>query len=708
MSPPRDNIVRTLWPGPEFRASDDGDSIGVMSGHFAVFNQWTEIDSVREGNFLERIAPGAFTRTFAENRDSIRVLYDHGQDPHIGNKTLGVPRFLDEDREGAGYRVPLFDTSYNRDLLPGLQSKPPQYGASFRFSVDDEEFDRSAKKAAHNPKGLPERTIKAVNLYEFGPVTFPAYAGATAGVRSGTDDYLQRTRPTPQPSKESPAVSEYITREEKVSRVAELKSEIERLATEYPGELPGDVQSRWDAANTELDNEERAIAAWDSRQARVAALAGNEGNHDVPRNESGRAYPVPAVIVRKTEADIYDLNTIERSATSIEDRGQKYRDFALRSIETSRFPVRDQAAARAGIADFIEFSDSPDPEKGNSEAARRILLTGSPIYRRLFNKYLRDGNGMGFTPEEQRAAALAVTGTTTTGGYAVPYIFDPTFINIGVHTSINPYRAACRVETISGGNNWRGVTSSAITAKWDAEAAASVEGGPTLGQPSITAQRADAYATVSIETLQDRPDIGDELSRLFQEAKDNLEENSFTLGTGATVYPFGMFTTLAFTAVTTATDNVTAKADIYAMEAALPLRHRANAAWFMSRSTLRQFQAFETVYGELFGGVNYAAVGSPSNSSPVGNTGLKLIGYPVWEVPSAVSTLTTNASQIAVFGDPKNYVILDRVGLNVEVIQHVVTGLNPSFPTGQRGIYAYWRGTARPINVDGMRQLVVQ
>jgi HK97 family phage major capsid protein len=76
-------------------------------------------------------------------------------------------------------------------------------------------------------------------------------------------------------------------------------------------------------------------------------------------------------------------------------------------------------------------------------------------------------------------------------------------------------------------------------------------------------------------------------------------------------------------------------------------------------------------------------------------------------VPSAVSTLTTDAAQIAVFGDPKNYVIVDRIGMNVEVVPTMLNGATPSFPTGQRGIYCYWRSTARPLNVDGMRQLVV-
>jgi hypothetical protein len=38
---------------------------------------------------------------------------------------------------------------------------------------------------------MPERTLKEVRVPEFGPVTFPAYVDATAGVRSLTDLYVR-------------------------------------------------------------------------------------------------------------------------------------------------------------------------------------------------------------------------------------------------------------------------------------------------------------------------------------------------------------------------------------------------------------------------------------------------------------------------------------------------------------------------------------
>jgi phage head maturation protease len=54
-----------------------------------------------------------------------------------------------------------------------------------------ENIDKTTQASSYNPTGLPERTITEAKVMEFGPVTFPAYEGATAGVRSLTDWYLE-------------------------------------------------------------------------------------------------------------------------------------------------------------------------------------------------------------------------------------------------------------------------------------------------------------------------------------------------------------------------------------------------------------------------------------------------------------------------------------------------------------------------------------
>jgi hypothetical protein len=188
--PPRDHLFRAVYPGVELRAADDGEDGGpTMIGHFAVFNEWTEIHSIFEGDFLERFVPGAFKKTIRENRDGMRVLFQHGFDYSVGDKPLGPIEDLREDAQGAYYEVPLLDASYVRDeILPGLEAG--LYGASMRFRVMREEFVEEPGSSDHNPGGLPERTVKEAQVREFGPVTFPAYAGASAGVRSLSDEFV--------------------------------------------------------------------------------------------------------------------------------------------------------------------------------------------------------------------------------------------------------------------------------------------------------------------------------------------------------------------------------------------------------------------------------------------------------------------------------------------------------------------------------------
>ena len=167
---------------PVLRSSSAG-SGHTLAGYFAVFDQWTTIEGW-EGRFLERIAPGAFA---AADPNAVRVLFQHGRDPSIGDKVLGPLARLGQDARGGFYEVPLLDTSYNADLRPGLAAG--LYGSSFRFSVTADDWDRHALRSGHNPEGLPERTVRSVTLHELGPVTFPAYAGATAGM-SGAGDNL--------------------------------------------------------------------------------------------------------------------------------------------------------------------------------------------------------------------------------------------------------------------------------------------------------------------------------------------------------------------------------------------------------------------------------------------------------------------------------------------------------------------------------------
>lgn len=192
------DVVRALARPLALRDADAEDGrIGTLFGYSTLFGTWYEIDSWYEGLFLERVAQGAAAKTIRENGDTVKVLFNHGRDQTIGSKVLGVHEDLREDDIGVYYDVPLLDTSYNRDLLPGLRAGA--YGSSFMFRVIQDSWNDEPGVSDHNPKGIPERTINEFRLFEHGPVTFPANPAATSGARAAcslTDDYYASLRDT--------------------------------------------------------------------------------------------------------------------------------------------------------------------------------------------------------------------------------------------------------------------------------------------------------------------------------------------------------------------------------------------------------------------------------------------------------------------------------------------------------------------------------
>lgn len=194
--------LKTIHPGgvvnEETRAKKVEDTtpedgrIGTLEVNFSKFNSWYRIDSFWEGTFLERTAPGSFKKTIAERGSQVKILFNHGMDMNIGDKVLATPEVIEERKDSPYLEGPLFDTSYNRDLLPGLRAGA--YGSSFMFEVLHDEWNEEPERSADNPDGIPERTIHEVRLFEAGPVTWPANPDSTAGVRSGMDWYGEQVK----------------------------------------------------------------------------------------------------------------------------------------------------------------------------------------------------------------------------------------------------------------------------------------------------------------------------------------------------------------------------------------------------------------------------------------------------------------------------------------------------------------------------------
>jgi HK97 family phage major capsid protein len=296
-------------------------------------------------------------------------------------------------------------------------------------------------------------------------------------------------------------------------------------------------------------------------------------------------------------------------------------------------------------------------------------------------------------------------GSGGAGGFAVPYTLDPTVIPTS-NLSVNPFRRICRTEQITG-LQWNGVTSAGVSAAYAAEATEASDNSPTLLQPTMNVVRAQCFVPVSIELTQDWGALQSELAQLIQDAKDDLEATKFTTGTG-TNEPTGLITGATTTVTGTGGAASFVIGDLYAMEQALGPRFRPRAQWIANRFTYNKARQFDTAGGSgvWIANVNQGGLqaGLASDVPRGGNTGYELIGYPANE-DSAMAAALTTGSKIAVLGDMRYYLIVDRIGMDIEVIPHLF-GATSRFPTGQRGFYAFWRNNANVLSNNAFRVLV--
>jgi HK97 family phage prohead protease len=146
---------------------------GNISGYAAVF--YTGEANTEFGLWegaRERIAPGAFQRAISE-RDDARALFNHEPDKLLGRVSAGT-LLLEEDGRGLHYSINLGNTSIAKDVKEMI-GRGDLTGSSFSFKVTEEEWTEE--------EGTQIRNIKGVQLFDVGPVTFPAYDASTVKSR---------------------------------------------------------------------------------------------------------------------------------------------------------------------------------------------------------------------------------------------------------------------------------------------------------------------------------------------------------------------------------------------------------------------------------------------------------------------------------------------------------------------------------------------
>lgn len=159
--------LRTFTEPAELRQLDDGRKVAF--GYAARFDTLSQ----NLGGFVEQVAPGTFAKTIVEA--DIRALFNHDPNQVLGRNRSGTLR-LSEDDNGLAYELDLPDTTAGRDVA-ALLERGDITGSSFGFRTVSDEW-------AETEDGFPLRTLTAVSLRDVGPVTYPAYTDAEAGLRS--------------------------------------------------------------------------------------------------------------------------------------------------------------------------------------------------------------------------------------------------------------------------------------------------------------------------------------------------------------------------------------------------------------------------------------------------------------------------------------------------------------------------------------------
>lgn len=471
--------------------------------------------------------------------------------------------------------------------------------------------------------------------------------------------------------------ADYRSVEDREERIAEIDARVAEIDEEHANSLmPEDVRDEWNRLNSERDVHVATVAEVRKRKSRL---------EEITRNNPGaveRATTEAPAVHRKRGDEIYDLTRIRAEARSEEDHRAKLHDNAMRAIERAHFPAH--GGRRETVQEHVEDLLARVDDRYGS-FAKRVLATGSPVYDRAFGKVILQGPHT-LTSEEQRQMALT---PDTAGGFAVPFQLDPTVI-LTSDGSLSPLRQISRVEQITS-KTWQGITSSGITVTRSGEGVESADESFTIAQPEVSPTRVIADVRFSIELDQDWSQLRSEISRLLLDAKEREEDAAFVTGDGTGNNPNGVVATLDATSeVEETTPGTFAVGDIFNVEDALPVRFRARASWLANKTTYNTIRegAFGSDGADLW--VRLAS-GQPS----------ELIGYPAFEASEMASP--GPQARFLLAGDFSQFLIVDRLGMTVEVNPHVI-GASQRW-TGQRAVVAVWRNSSLILVDNAFRVL---
>lgn len=459
-------------------------------------------------------------------------------------------------------------------------------------------------------------------------------------------------------------------------RIGQIHEEMLVLDREADGdELDQDAQASWDELESELKFREREVRALERsdrlKQSRERWSSTQFSPQQDPFAEDPRIMGERAVYDRS-------MAVVDSSAGG-------------RHLEPDQ-KARVQKLLRTNTQDTA-----------GQLIGQLLLATENPHYRSAFQKIAAQSVPV-FSPEEARAIeqvslikrAMSI-GVDASGGFAVPVLIDPTII-LTAQGSENDILRLARVETITN-DTWRGLSSAGVSWSFHAEATATTDNSPSIGQPEIATKRADGFIPFSIEIGMDWPGFADQMSGLLAEGYDELLAEKLTTGTSGSNEPNGLVSSLDAVTnpanIEVSTAGVIGAVDIYGLWNQLPqrFRRRSSTAWLSStdvQNTIRQLGTTDPNF----------TVDITQEAIP------RLFGkeYPMNDFMQD-DPAGTGVQPLLLVGDFMGYVVAQRAGMTVEFIPQLFDVTN-NRPTGQRGWFAWARIGAGVVNPSAFRLLV--
>ncbi len=462
--------------------------------------------------------------------------------------------------------------------------------------------------------------------------------------------------------------------------IAELRRRLEEITLEQrsihetagSGDLTPAQQNRWNTLETEAVELRESIQVHQDREDRSRRI-----------EEHRSRYGLDIGIINTDPADRHELSRMGN---------EQVRDNALRLLE------RDRRLAPHQLDRVDTLVRSQTDNVDGALIARLISLTETPEYRSGFQQVMSTATPVLTSAEAsvlrsvQDIHRAMSSGTDNAGGYGVPTLLDPTIV-LTAQQSANPFLDIARVETITS-DKWTGVSSDGVSWSWDAESTEVSDDSPTLAQPSIDVHTARGFVPFSIQVGMDYPRFAEEISRLLTEGYDELTAEAFATGSG-TGRPKGIFTALDANTnveVVVTTDGAYGAADLSKVWIALPDRAKPNATWLMSEDVKERTR--------LFGTDEHA-----SRTVTLEGAEFRIRERPVRASGFAPAfTGSTGAANILVVGDFRKYLIVQRIGMQLELVPHLF-GTTNNRPTGERGYFAWARVGADVVDAKAFRLL---